>query len=161
MASQIGLEARPARAGSPRPKQGSSLPMARRRRLRSIPAVAGGEGSGEKVLERVGSAGIRFGVHWGQETHRGVVLHGGGRRPEGNGMESVVRWRWHLAHGSERCAEHKRCSRWRRRGDFMAGGAGRRGSALGGNGGAEESRGGERGARRRNRGASLCSWQHV
>jgi hypothetical protein len=31
-ASQIGLEARPAQAGSPRPKQGSSLPMARRRR---------------------------------------------------------------------------------------------------------------------------------
>jgi hypothetical protein len=70
-ASQIGLEARPARAGSPRPKQGSSLPMARRRRLRSIPAVAGGEGSGERVLEQVGSAGIRFGVHLGPRNSPG------------------------------------------------------------------------------------------
>jgi hypothetical protein len=44
---------------------------------RPIPAVADGEGSGEWVLERVGNTGIRFWVHWGQETHRGVVLHGG------------------------------------------------------------------------------------
>jgi hypothetical protein len=50
---------------------------------RPIPAVAGGEGSGDWVLERVGSAGIRFGVHWGQETHRGVVLHGGTLRRGG------------------------------------------------------------------------------
>jgi hypothetical protein len=119
-----------------------------RRRLRSIPAVAGCEGSGERVLERVGNTGIRFGVHWGQETHQGVVLHGGGQRPEGNGVESIVRWRWRLARGSERCAEHMRCSRWRRRGDSMAGGAGRRGSALGGDGGTGESRGDERGAMR-------------
>jgi triphosphoribosyl-dephospho-CoA synthetase len=47
--------------------------------------VASGEGSGESVLERVGSAGIRFGVHWGQETHQGVVLHGGGWRPAAGG----------------------------------------------------------------------------
>jgi hypothetical protein len=108
------------------------LPWRGEAAARLILAVAGSEGSGERVLERVGSAGIRFGVHWGQETHRGVVLHGGGWRPEGNGMESVARWRWRLARGSERCAEHKRCSRWRQRGDSMAGGAGRRGSALGG-----------------------------
>jgi hypothetical protein len=121
----------------------------------AAPVDFGGEGSGERVVERVGSAGIRYGVHWGQETHRGVVLHCGGRRPEGNDMESIVRWWWRLARGSERCAEHRRCSWWRRRGDSMAGGAGRCGSALGGDGGMQESRGGEWGAMRQNRDASL------
>jgi hypothetical protein len=134
-----------ARAGSPLEGQGRSSHGAGRRRLQSISAVAGGEGSGERVLERVGSAGIRFGVHWGQETHRGVVLHCGGQRPEGNDVESIVQWRWRLARGSERRVEHRRCSWWRWRGDSMAGGAGRCGSALGGDGGMQESRGGERG----------------
>jgi hypothetical protein len=50
---------------------------------RPIPAVAGGEGSGEWVLERVGSATIRFGVHLGQLTGvwSSTVAHSGEGEP--------------------------------------------------------------------------------
>jgi hypothetical protein len=62
-ASQIGLEARPARAGNPRPKQGSSLPMARRRRWLSI-SVAGSTG------RRENRSGITT-VEWGPDLRVG------------------------------------------------------------------------------------------
>jgi hypothetical protein len=78
---------------------------------RPLPAVTGGEGSGEWVLERVGSAGIRFWVHWGQETHRGVVLHGGTLRRGGTIGGGVV-WRARReAHESGRSSSMVWCSR--------------------------------------------------
>jgi hypothetical protein len=51
---------------------------------RPIPAVTGGEGSGEWVLERVGNAGIRFGVHWAKKligVWSSTVAHSGEGEP--------------------------------------------------------------------------------
>jgi hypothetical protein len=48
-----------------------------------------------------------------------------GSRPEGNGVEGVVRLWWRSARGSERNSEHRRCSLWHWRGGPVVGGAGR------------------------------------
>jgi hypothetical protein len=77
-AGQIGLEAWPARAGSPRPKQGSLLPMARRRRWPSIP-VAGGTG------RRENRSGITT-AEWGPD-----LRVGGGEGLTGVALPMVAR----------------------------------------------------------------------
>jgi hypothetical protein len=77
-ASQIGIEARPARAGSPCLKQGSSLPMAHRRRWPSIP-VAGGTG------RRENRSGITT-AEWGPD-----LRVGGGEGLTGVALPMVAR----------------------------------------------------------------------
>jgi hypothetical protein len=77
-ASQIGLEARPAQAGNPQPKQGSSLPMARRRRWPSI-SVAGG------TRRRENRSGITT-AEWGPD-----LRVGGGEGLTGVALPMVAR----------------------------------------------------------------------
>jgi hypothetical protein len=75
-ASQIGIEARPARAGSPRPKQGSS--------------EMGHEEVGKSVGDHHGGVGARFEGRGRRATHRSSAPHGGAV----GGGGSPVRGRW-------------------------------------------------------------------
>jgi hypothetical protein len=96
-----------------------------RRRRRPIPVTGGERGWGKWPRCTPVARGSDLGGGE-RETHRRPCSMVAGDRPEGNGVEGVVRWWWRLARGSERSPEHRRCSRWRRRGGPVARGAGRR-----------------------------------
>jgi hypothetical protein len=49
-----------------------------------------------------GGSGVRFWAVGRGETHHGTCSTTAGGRPEGNGMEGVVRWWWRLARGEVR-----------------------------------------------------------
>jgi hypothetical protein len=89
-ASQIGLEARSARAGSPRPKQESSLPMARCATV----AVDSGRWrngqAGKPAGDHHGGVGGRFEGRGRRGAHRSSAPHGGAV----GGGGSPVRGRW-------------------------------------------------------------------